>query len=294
VNVLQAALDGIAQGALYALVAVGIALVFGVLRLVNFAYGELITAGAYALALTSDWPVPLSIAACLLASVALAVLTERLAFRPLRDASPTTTLVATFAVALALQAVWLMAFGPNGRAGDVLGGLNTTAISGAIDVRWVTLAQLAAGGILLAGLALLLARTDMGLQMRAAATDIRTARLLGVQADRVITVAFVLSGLLAAVVALLLTAAEPLVTPTFGLSLTIFGLVGVVVGGMDRLVTATLGGFFIGVAQSVLGDLVGADLRVFLPSFTFALVILVLVLRPAGLFAASGAQVERV
>ncbi len=293
-NVLQAALDGIAQGALYALVAVGIALVFGVLRLVNFAYGELITAGAYALALTSDWPVPLSIAACLLASVALAVLTERLAFRPLRDASPTTTLVATFAVALALQAVWLMAFGPNGRAGDVLGGLNTTAISGAIDVRWVTLAQLAAGGILLAGLALLLARTDMGLQMRAAATDIRTARLLGVQADRVITVAFVLSGLLAAVVALLLTAAEPLVTPTFGLSLTIFGLVGVVVGGMDRLVTATLGGFFIGVAQSVLGDLVGADLRVFLPSFTFALVILVLVLRPAGLFAASGAQVERV
>ncbi len=293
-NVLQAALDGIAQGALYALVAVGIALVFGVLRLVNFAYGELITAGAYALALTSDWPVPLSIAACLLASVALAVLTERLAFRPLRDASPTTTLVATFAVALALQAVWLMAFGPNGRAGDVLGGLNTTAISGAIDVRWVTLAQLAAGGILLAGLALLLARTDMGLQMRAAATDIRTARLLGVQADRVITVAFVLSGLLAAVVALLLTAAEPLVTPTFGLGLTIFGLVGVVVGGMDRLVTATLGGFFIGVAQSVLGDLVGADLRVFLPSFTFALVILVLVLRPAGLFAASGAQVERV
>jgi branched-chain amino acid transport system permease protein len=238
--------------------------------------------------------VPLSIAACLLASVTLAVLTERLAFRPLRDASPTTTLVATFAVALALQAVWLMAFGPNGRAGDVLGGLNTTAISGAIDVRWVTLAQLAAGAILLAGLALLLARTDMGLQMRAAATDIRTARLLGVQADRVITVAFVLSGLLAAVVALLLTAAEPLVTPTFGLSLTIFGLVGVVVGGMDRLVTATLGGFFIGLAQSVLGDLVGADLRVFLPSFTFALVILVLVLRPAGLFAARGAQVERV
>ena len=293
-NVLQAALDGISQGALYALVAVGIALVFGVLRLVNFAYGELITAGAYALALTSDWPVPLSIAACVLASVALAVLTERLAFRPLRDASPTTTLVATFAVALALQAVWLMAFGPNGRAGDVLGGLNTTAISGAIDVRWVTLAQLAAGGLLLAGLALLLARTDMGLQRRAAATDIRTARLLGVQADRVITVAFVLSGVLAAVVALLLTAAEPLVTPTFGLSLTIFGLVGVVVGGMDRLVTATLGGFFIGVAQSVLGDLVGADLRVFLPSFTFALVILVLVLRPAGLFAAPGVQVERV
>jgi branched-chain amino acid transport system permease protein len=294
-SVLQSIIDAVAQGAVFALVAVGIALVFGVLRLVNFAYGELITIGAYVLALTSDWPIPLSLLACLAASVALSVLTERVAFRPLRDAAPATTLVATFAVAFALEAVWRIAFGVDGRSADVLGGLNKTAISGALDVRWITIVELVAGIALLAGLALLLNRTSVGLHMRAAAADIRTARSLGVRADRVITFAFVLAGVLAGVVAMLLTAAAPLVQPTFGLEVTIFALVGVVVGGMDNLVSATLGGFVMGVANSLLGDILPADLRVFLPSFTFLLVIIVLVLRPAGLFRArAAAEMERV
>jgi branched-chain amino acid transport system permease protein len=100
---------------------------------------------------------------------------------------------------------------------------------------------------------------------------------------------------LAGVVAMLLTAAAPLVQPTFGLEVTIFALVGVVVGGMDNLVSATLGGFVMGVANSLLGDILPADLRVFLPSFTFLLVIIVLVLRPAGLFRArAAAEMERV
>src|SRR5690606_8002812 len=149
-NVLQSIIDAVAQGAVFALVAVGIALVFGVLRLVNFAYGELITIGGYTLALTSDWPIPLSLLACLAASVALAVLTERVAFRPLRHAAPATTLVATFAVAFALEAVWRIAFGVDGRSADVLGGLNSTAISGALDVRWITIVQLVLGVGLLA------------------------------------------------------------------------------------------------------------------------------------------------
>ncbi|UGS37254.1 branched-chain amino acid ABC transporter permease [Capillimicrobium parvum] len=294
-SVLQSLIDGIAQGAVFALVAVGIALVFGVLRLVNFAYGELITIGGYTLALTSDWPIPLSLLACLAASVALAVLTERVAFRPLRNAAPATTLVATFAVAFSLEAVWRIAFGVDGRSADVLGGLNRTAISGALDVRWITIVELVLGVALLAALGLLLNRTNIGLQMRAAAADIRTARALGVRADRVITFAFVLAGLLAGVVAMLLTAAAPLVEPTFGLQITIFALVGVVVGGMDNLVSATLGGFALGLANSLLGDILPADERVFLPSFTFLLVIIVLVLRPAGLFRSrSAAGVERV
>jgi branched-chain amino acid transport system permease protein len=94
---------------------------------------------------------------------------------------------------------------------------------------------------------------------------------------------------------MLLTASAPLVQPTFGLSITIFALVGVVVGGMDNLVSATLGGFALGLANSLLGDILPADQRVFLPSFTFLLVIIVLVLRPAGLFRSrSAAGVERV
>jgi len=283
-SLLQSLIDAVALGALYALAAVGLALVFGVLRLVNFAHSELITIGAYVLALSAGAPLPVSIALCIAASVALALATERVAFRPLRTAAPATTLVATFAVSFALQAVWLMLWGPEGRSADVLGELNRTAISGDVAIRWVTFAQLAAGGLLLGGLVLLLTRTEIGLQMRAAAADPRAARLLGVRADRVIAVAFALAGLSAAVVALLLTVQQPLVTPTFGLQITILALVGVVVGGMDRLVGATLGGFAVGLATSVLGDLLPSDDRVFLPSFVFLLVIIVLLVRPAGLF----------
>jgi branched-chain amino acid transport system permease protein len=295
VNVLQTIVDGIALGAVYALVAVGLALVFGVMRLINFAHGELITAGGYTLALTAAWPKAGSVAITVLVCVVMAILMERLAFKPLRDADISTTLIATFAVAFALQGVWLIAFGPEGRSADVLASLNQTAIAGDLDIRWVTLAMLAAGGLLLGGTALLLNRTTIGLQMRAAAADFRAARLLGVRADTVISAAFVLAGVLAAVVAILLTVQRPLVVPTFGLQITILALVGVVVGGIDRLGTATLGGFAIGFATAVLGDVLPSDQRVFLPSLVFFLVIVVLLVRPSGLFArASKTAVERV
>jgi branched-chain amino acid transport system permease protein len=294
-SVLQSIVDGFALGAVYALVAVGLALVFGVMRLINFAHGELITAGGYTLALTAAFPKIASLAITVVICIALALVIERVAFRPLRDASPTTTLVATFAVAFTLQGVWLIAFGPEGRTADVLASLNQRVFEGDLDVRWITLTMLAVGGLLLGGTAFLLGRTTIGLQMRAAAADFRAARLLGVRADTVISFAFVLAGLLAAAVAILLTVQRPLVTPTFGLEVTILGLVGVVVGGIDRLGTATLGGFAIGFLTSVLGDALPADERVFLPSFVFLLVIVVLLLRPAGLFARpSRSAVERV
>ncbi len=294
-SVLQWVIDGIALGAVYALVAVGLALVFGVMRLVNFAHGELITAAAYALALTTAWPRAASVAVSVLVAVALALATERVVFRRLRGASVTTALVTTFAVSFALQAVWLMAFGPEGRTADVLAPLNRAAISGDVDLRWVTIVELVTGGALVAGVALLLNRTSIGLQMRAAATDPRAARLLGVRTDRVIALAFLLAGVLAAVVAVLLTVQTPLVTPTFGLEITILALVGVVVGGIDRLPSATAGGFAVGFATAVLGNALPAGERVFLPSFTFLLVIVVLLVRPAGLFAPlRAAVVERV
>jgi branched-chain amino acid transport system permease protein len=293
---LQYIIDAIALGSIYALVAVGLALIFGVLRLVNFAQGEMITAAAYALYLTASWPKPASLIVSLLVAVVLALLMELIVFRRLRYASPATALVTTFAVAFALEAVWLIAFGPQGKSADVLSSLNQTATHGSLHIRWVTIAMLGAGAVLLGGTGLLLNRTRIGLEMRAAAADFRAARLLGVRANRVIGVAFVLGGLFAGVVALLLTASQPLVTPTFGLQVTILALVGVVVGGIDRLVPATLGGFFIGFANSMLGDVLPTAQGVYVTSFLYLLVIIVLVARPGGLFApgGSGASVERV
>jgi branched-chain amino acid transport system permease protein len=290
-NWIQTLVDAIGLGSVYALVAIGLALIFGVMRLVNFAHGELITAAGYTLVVASALPVPIAIALAVIVAVVLAWLMERVAFRRLRDAQPAVMLVATFAVAFALEAVWLIAFGARGESADLLSSLNKPAIhSGGVTIRWVTIAMLAVGGILLAATTLLLNRTKIGLQMRAAATDFRAARLLGVRADRVISVAFVISGVMAAAVAVLLTAQQPLVTPTFGLEITILALVGIVVGGMDRLTTATMGGFAIGFLNSLFGNVLPDNLRVYLPSAVFLVVIIVLLVRPVGIFAPRGSS----
>ncbi|MEP6977582.1 MAG: branched-chain amino acid ABC transporter permease [Thermoleophilia bacterium] len=280
--------DAIGLGAIYALMAVGIGLVFGVLRLVNFAYGQLVMAGAYTLAFTSGWPVAGSILACFAVVVALSLAMERAVFRPLRGQSPAVMLVTTFAIAFVLQAIALIVDLRDNTIGEIASSaapLNRSVSVGGVDVRKITIVAIAVAVVTLALLALLLTRTTIGLHTRAAASDFRTARLLGVRANRVIGFAALLSGVLAATVSVLLTVQAPFVSPDFALRDTIVVLVGVVVGGIDRLWTATLGGFTIGFASGVINGALPTDKTVYLPSAVFALVILVLLLRPAGLFA---------
>jgi branched-chain amino acid transport system permease protein len=294
----QTLINAVGLGAVYALMAVGIGLVFGVLRLVNFAYGQLIMAGAFSLAVTSErgWPEWASVLTCLAVVIALSLLMEVLVFRPLRDASPATMLVATFAVAFLLQAIALLKFGSLGKIATIFPGLFDPVASGGrfASVRWITIVAIVCGVVAVVALTLLLERTTVGLHMRAAAADFRTARLLGVNANRVITLAVVLSGVLAATVSVILVVQTPLVVPSFALRDTIIVLVGVVVGGMERLWSATLGGFAIGFATSVFTDKLPADATVYVDSAVFGLVILVLLLRPGGLFAPVRARpVER-
>jgi branched-chain amino acid transport system permease protein len=282
----QTIADAVALGALYALVGVGVALIFGVMRLVNFAHGELITAGAYSLVLTDGWgSIALRIVVCFAVVIALALLMERVAFRPLRGSAPSTMLVATFAISFLLQSIALLSFGSKGNSVSTLPGLNTAAQIGSLHVRWVTIVSILVTAGLLGGTALLLNRTSIGLQMRAAALDFRAARLLGVRTDRVISLTFVIAGVMAACVSVLLTVQTPFVQPSFGAQILIPALIGVVVGGLDRLVTATLGAFTIGFVTSALGDVLASSHRAYIDSYVFLLVIVVLLLRPAGLFA---------
>jgi branched-chain amino acid transport system permease protein len=279
--------DAVGLGAIYALMAVGIGLVFGVLRLVNFAYGQLIMAGAYTLAYTSSWPTWASVVTCFAVVVALSLTMDLVVFRPLRGQSPAVMLVTTFAIAFVLQSVALIVDIRDGTLGEVtatFSALNEPIGVFGGDLRKITLVSIAVAACALLLLALLLAKTTIGLHTRAAAEDFRTARLLGVRANRVIAFAVVLSGLLAAAVAVMMTVSQPFVTPDFALQDTIVVLVGVVVGGIDRLWTATLGGFTIGFAWAVINGLLPTDKTVYLPSAVFTLVIIVLLLRPAGLF----------
>ena len=293
----QTLADAVGLGAMYALMAVGIGLVFGVLRLVNFAYGQLIMAGAYALAFAFErgWPVWIGILLCFGVVLLLSIAMERIVFRPLRTHSPAVMLVATFAVAFLLQSVALLWFGPLGRIAASLASLNQAVTVSGVDIRKISILATGVALLCLLALVLLLNRTGMGLHMRAAAMDFRTARLLGVRADRVIGSAVLISGVLAATVAVMMTVQTPLVTPDFALRDTILVLAGVVLGGMNRLVSATLGGFAIGFASGFLGGALPTGQSQYLPSFLFAAVILVLLIRPGGLFTRVGGQaVERV
>jgi branched-chain amino acid transport system permease protein len=293
---LQVQADAIGLGAIFALMAVGIGLVFGVLRLVNFAYGQLVMAGAFALAFASErgWPVAAGIVLCLVVVVALSLAMERAVFRPLRSQSPAVMLITTFAVAFLLQSVALLWFGPLGKTAASLADLNVPVSLGSVEVRKISIVAIVTAAVCLTLLVLLLNRTSLGLHMRAAAMDFQTARLLGVRASLVSSAAVLISGVLAAVVAVLLTVQFPTVTPTFALRETIIVLAGVVVGGMTRLLPATLGGFAIGYVSGVLGGALPTNQSQYLTSFVFGAVILVLLLRPGGLFTRGVRTVERV
>jgi branched-chain amino acid transport system permease protein len=292
----QVQIDAIALGAIFALMAVGIGLVFGVMRLVNFAYGQLIMAGAFALAFASerDWPVWVGIVLCFAVVLALSLAMERVVFRPLRGQSAAVMLIATFAVAFLLQSIALLWFGPLGKTATSLVELNRPVSVGGLDVRKITIVAIIVAAVCLALLVLLLNRTSIGLHMRAAAMDFPTARLLGVRANLVSAVAVLIAGALAAVVAVMLTVQYPTVTPTYALQETILVLAGVVVGGMTRLLPATLGGFLIGYVSGILGGALPSSQSQYLPSFLFGLVILVLLVRPDGLFTRGRGLVERV
>ncbi|MGI8886549.1 MAG: branched-chain amino acid ABC transporter permease [Gaiellaceae bacterium] len=293
---LQVQVDAIGLGAIFALMAVGIGLVFGVLRLVNFAYGQLIMAGAFALAFASDrgWPVWGGIALCFVVVIVLSLAMERAVFRPLRTQSPAVMLIATFAVAFLLQSIALLWFGPLGKTAASLAELNRPVTIGEVDIRKIAIVSIVTAAVCLGLLMVLLNRTSLGLHMRAAAMDFQTARLVGVRANLVSAAAVLIAGVLAAIVAVLLTVQFPIVTPTFALRETIIVLAGVVVGGMTRLLPATLGGFAIGYVSGLLGGALPTAQSQYLPTFVFGLVILVLLVRPGGLFLRGRAAVERV
>jgi len=293
IQFLQNLIDAISLGSIYALVALGIGLLFGILRLINFAHGDFITIGAYALIVPSadvtarlmigGWPWPLLILAVCLIVVVAALLTDALVFRPIRRASSPTLMIASFAVSYIIQNGVLMAYGSRPKAVDLWSGANTQVLIGTLRVPMLQLITLVTTLVLMVAISLFLKRTTYGVQMRAAAEDFRMAQYLGVRGNVVIGIAFAISGILAGVVSLLYTTQAGSLSHTMGVPLALFAFVAVVVGGMGSLVGAVVGGFAIGMIVTMLQAYLPPDLRAFRDAFAFAFVILVLLVRPAGL-----------
>lgn len=303
IQFLQNLIDALSLGSIYALVALGIGLLFGILRLINFAHGDYITIGAYALIVPSadvtarlligdmPWAVMLPLI-CLIVIVA-ALLTDALVFRPLRRASSPTLMIASFAVSYIIQNAVLMAYGSRPKAVDLWSAANTQVMIGDLRVPMLQLITLVVTLILMTALSLFLKRTPYGVQMRAAAEDFRMAQYLGVRGNVVIGIAFALSGVLAGAVSLLYTAQSGSLSHVMGVPLALFAFVAVVVGGMGSLVGAVVGGFTIGFIVTMLQAYLPPDLRAFRDAFAFAIVILVLLVRPAGIVPSSS-SFERV
>jgi branched-chain amino acid transport system permease protein len=304
VDFLQVVVDAASLGSLYALLALAIGLLFGIMRLVNFAQGDYITLGAYALILPSgdavatmlvgSWPWPVMVLTVVLVCVIAALLTQRLVFQPLRRADPETLLIASFAVSFLIQNVILVVYGGRPKSAGILGGLTeSVTLFGTLRVAGVELVTIATVALLLAALVLFLRYTSLGMQMRAVAEDFPMAQLLGVRGNRVIALAFGLSGLIGGITSVLIVAQTGVLDYRMGVLVIVYAFFATVVGGMGSLVGAALGGFVIGSLSVLLQAYLPVDMRPFRDAFLFAIVIGILLVRPQGLIVPRSAR-ERV
>jgi len=303
IGLLQNLVDAASLGSLYALAALGVGLLFGILRLVNFAHGDFISIGAYALIVPSfevtaqlfigTWSWWLMIPTITLIVVIVALISDALVFRPLRRASAPTLMIASFAVSYVIQNGILMVYGARPKAANLWAGLDTPLMVGDVRVPLLQVITIVATLVLMAALTLFLKRTRYGTMMRAAAEDFRMAQYLGVRGDFVIGLAFAISGVLATAVSLLYLSQTGTLSPTMGVPLALFAFVATVIGGMGSLLGAVVGGFVVGVVVIMLQAYLPADLRAFRDAFAFTFVILILLVRPSGIIR-TRALVERV
>lgn len=285
-------ISSVGLGALYALLAIGVALLFGVLGLINFAYGEIILAAAFAMYLFQDLPLPVAAVIAVLFAVIVAVVSERLAFRPLRSADPITLMIASFAVSLALQSTARMSVLPRAKGVPPFEVLAQRIEIFGARVAVLDIVTLIVCGIGLLAVALLIDRTGLGVQLRAAAEDFRMARALGVKGNRVMASAFVLTGVLAGIGAVVLLSRQGSISAEMGLQPMLIGVIGAVLGGLTSLRGAALGGFLLGIGTALLEAVLPTNLVAFRDAFLFTGLIILLVIRPQGIIAGAKVRVS--
>lgn len=279
----QNLIDALALGSLYALIALGVTVVYTVMDMMNFAHGEFIMLSAYALFVLADVPFGVAVAGALLTGVLIAVLAERVAFRPVRRADLSAQLVTSLAVATIVQNAVVAFVNARPKSVATPSFVGEATQIGSLSVPNLEFVTLALTAIVLAGLGWMLYRTRSGLAIRAASENFDMARLLGVRADRVIALSFAVSGALAAVVGVLLVMQTGQVSPTMGLTPVLVGFVAVVIGGFGRMSGAVIGGLFLGIASSLLGAYLPDGLVPFRDAIVFSLPVAILIFRPHGL-----------
>jgi branched-chain amino acid transport system permease protein len=296
---LQQLTNGVAWGSIYALIALGYTMVYGVLKLINFAHGEVYMVGAmsgyyaaHALGVAGR-PSLLGLAAVLLASMAvcalLGALIERVAYRPLRAAPRLAALITAIGVSLLLQNAGQLVFGADPKFFPALLEAREVMRAGGLAVSNIQLAVLTTALILMGGLQFIVMRTRFGRAMRAVAWDAPAAALMGVPVDRVIQGTFVLGSMLAAAAGVLVGLSNPKIDPLMGLMPGLKAFVAAVLGGIGSIPGAMLGGLLLGVIETLVAGYLSSTYR---DAIAFVVLVLILLYRPAGLL--GRAQTEKV
>ena len=284
-TLIQFVLDVLSLGSLYALMALGLVIIYGILKLVNFAYGELVMVAGYTLYLLNATPFPwLAMAAvAILVAIATGIMTEFIAFKPVRAKSVTAVLITSFAFSTLLQNAALLFISPRARnvpLPDIF-TRSVEILDVVIPIR--NLITIACVLLLLSIFSFAMKRTVLGLALRAAASQFRMARMVGIPANMIISLAFAISGLFAGVVAILWLGRIGSVVPGIGLEPLLVAFIATVIGGMRSLLGAVVGGYLLALIDVSFNYGLSQNLLAFRDAFTFTFVILILLFRPSGL-----------
>ncbi|MFT5531154.1 MAG: branched-chain amino acid transport system permease protein [Candidatus Poriferisodalaceae bacterium] len=293
-ELLQNLIDGFGRGSIYALLALGVAVVFGVMHLLNFAHGELITVGGYAAfwALGRDWSWFLVVPLIVVVAILTSLLIERIAFSRVRGASDFTLLLTSFGVHFVVSAIFLLYVSASVKTFDRPGWVTNTYSIGSINIETFDTVVIGVTILTLLATTYLLQKTMFGLALRAAAADFDTARLMGVKSDSVIRGAFALSGLLAGIAGVFWLMRSGSTTPSAGIDPMLKGVLAALIGGLGSLRGAVLGGLLLGVAEVMLRSRLPDSIASLTEGVVFLLIALLFVFRPQGII--SVAHAERV
>ncbi len=284
-------LSGISVGGQYALIAIGYTMVYGILRLINFAHGDVFMgAGLMMVYLSASLPVTVTIPMVLVMTVVLGFLIERAAYKPLRGAPRMSVMISAIGVSYLLQNAALYFTGGLAKVYPAIPWLSDTVVIWGATTKMVTLVTPVLTLLLVILLTLMIKHTKIGMAMRAVSRDFETSQLMGIKIDAVISVTFVIGSFLAAVGSLLYFTNYASVTPISGGMPGLKCFVAAVFGGIGSIPGAVLGAFIIGICENIIkgGSSIfgigGSGWTTFSDAFTFALLIIILVVKPTGLF----------
>lgn len=280
---LQQIINGLATGSIYAMVALGYTMIYGILGLINFAQGEIYMAGAFTAVLLIHRLhvgfVPAFILALAVSSV-VGVLMERIAFRPLRKSNPLIPLIAAIGVSLSLQSFARILFGPNNRPFPVKFDYTILDILGT-RIPMLDIVILGVSSLLMVALTVFIKRSKYGRAMVASAVDGDAARLMGINVDSMVTLTFIIGSVLSGAAGVMTAVYYNATYPTMGMLTGLKAFSAAILGGVGSIPGAIIGGLILGVAENLGAAYISSGLK---DAVAFSIMIIVLIIRPSGIF----------